>query len=135
MKNFTRTRVFTSGILLRDGKVLILKRGSAAPTYPKIWDTLGGHVSERESAEDCMRREAKEECGLDVEIKKSGRVYEYVDSYGRSIVIPYLLESESDEVKLSSEHIEYKWIKPEEIKDLECVPDLKESCRLFGLLK
>jgi 8-oxo-dGTP diphosphatase len=130
-----RTRAFTSGILFKDGKILIMKRGSAAPTYPNVWDNLGGHLIERESAEECMIREAKEECGLDVRIKKTGKVYEYVDKYGRSVVIPYLLESDSNKVKLSFEHTEYKWVEPEELKNLECVPDIIEDCKVFGLLK
>ena len=128
------TRIFTSGILTYDGKILILKRGETAPRFPGIWDPPGGHLKdERETAEECMLREVKEECGLDVKIKESGEVYQLFDDYGRAIVIPFLLESDTDKVKLSFEHTEYKWIEPKEIKNYECCPDLINNIRIFGL--
>jgi 8-oxo-dGTP diphosphatase len=134
-EKFKKSRAFTSGILVFDGKILILKRGPTAPTYPNMWDTLGGHLVERETAEECIIREAKEECGLDVRIKKAGRVFEYIDEYGRGIAIPYLLESDSNKVKLSFEHTEFKWIEPKEIKNYNCVPDLIEDYKIFGLIE
>jgi len=128
-----KTRIFTSGILMRKGKILIVKRGPTAPRFPNMWDDIGGHPNENENAEDCMIREAKEECGLDVKIKKAGKVYEYYDDYGRAIAIPFLLESNSSKVKLSFEHVEYKWIEPKELKNYDCVPDLIEDVKIFIL--
>jgi 8-oxo-dGTP pyrophosphatase MutT (NUDIX family) len=81
-----------------------------------------------------MIREAKEECGLDVKIKKAGKVYEYYDDYGRVIAIPFLLESNSSKVKLSFEHSEYRWIEPKDLKNYDCVPDLVEDVKIFGLV-
>jgi len=129
-----KTRIFTSVILLHKGKILIVKRGPTAPRFPNMWDDIGGHPNENESAEDCMIREAKEECGLDVKIKKAGKVYEYYDDYGRVIAIPFLLESNSSKVKLSFEHSEYRWIEPKDLKNYDCVPDLVEDVKIFGLV-
>ena len=46
-------------------------------------------------------------------------------------VYTFLFELESsikkDEIEIDWEHIEYKWIKPEEIKTLNTVPKLKET--------
>jgi hypothetical protein len=33
-ENKMRTRVFAEGVLIHDGKILILKRGKDAPTHP-----------------------------------------------------------------------------------------------------
>ena len=131
-----KTRIFTSGILLRNKKILIIKRSSIAPRFPNMWDSIGGHLKDgNESAEDCMIREAKEEVGLDLKIKKAGKVYEFYDDYGRAIVIPFLLESDSDKVKLSFEHSEYKWIEPKDLKNYESAPDIFESAKNLGLIK
>ena len=129
-----KTRVFSSGVLLHDGKILIIKRGPTAPRNPNMWDGSGGHLNENESAEDCMLREAKEECGLDVTIKKTGPVYEFIDEYGRAISIPFLLESFSDRVRLSEEHVDYKWVEPRELGNYNCVRDLLENVKIFGLV-
>ena len=133
------TRVFTGGILIHNGKILILKRKSDDPMHPEFWDILGGFFKENESAEDCVTRETKEEIGLDVNIKKVGKVYEVMDDYGRAICIPFLLETKSKKqepkIKISEEHSEYKWIEPKHIKNYECAPDIFESAKILGVTK
>jgi 8-oxo-dGTP diphosphatase len=127
------TSVFTDGFLIKDGKVLIIKRNIDAPTYPGRWDVPGGKLQE-ESAEDCMIREAKEELGIDVKILKSGKVFEIFDEYGRQIGIPFILESDSKEIKLSFEHTEYKWINPKKLRNYRCAPDIIEAAKVLGLI-
>lgn len=129
-----KTRVGTTGLLLHDGKVLILKRGPTAPTFPNTWDSIGGLVSENESVEDCMLREAKEEIGSSVRIRESGKVLDYMDKYGRVIAIPFLLGSDSNKIRLSFEHTEYKWVKPKELKNYRCTPELPKLLKLFKLI-
>lgn len=126
------TRVFTSGLLLFKSHILILKRSPNSKFKPNVWDSVGGHIGEYETAENCILREAKEETGLDVEIIKSGKSYEINNRDGRWIVIPFLLESDSDKVVVKGdEHSEYKWISLNEVADYECVPDLIMNIKLF----
>lgn len=128
-----RTVVFTSGILFKDGKILILKRRDD-DTHAGKWDCVGGFFKEFESGEECMLREAKEELGIDVEIVKNGKVFEMLERDRRCIVLPYLLSADSPAIKLT-EYVEYKWVAPDELKKFNCVPDLIEASKLFGLLK
>ena len=104
-----KTRIFTSGILMRRGRMLILKRKPDDERNPDKWDCVGGHFLAEESAEECILREAKEETGLDVRIKGHGPVFEYLDKYGRAVGIPFLLKADSSRVALS-EHADYKWV-------------------------
>jgi 8-oxo-dGTP diphosphatase len=64
-----KTRVFTAGVLVHTGRVLVLKRKPDDDTYPGLWDCLGGHFENGESAEACMTREAREESGLRVDLE------------------------------------------------------------------
>ncbi len=127
-----KTRVFTAGVLVRGGKVLILKRKMDDDTYPGLWDCLGGHFEAGESAEACMRREALEESGLSVELVRPGRLIEYTDGYGRSIAVPFLLSSRSGRV-LVSEHSECRWETPRALGRFRKVPALDEALLIFGL--
>jgi len=129
-----RTCVFTSGILFKDGKILLLKRRDDEKIHPGKWDCLGGHFKEFESGEECMLREAKEEIGVEIKIIKSGKVFEIHEKDRRCIVLPYLLTADSKKIKLT-EHIEFKWVSPNELKNFNCVPDLVEASKLFGLIK
>ena len=51
-------------ILDADDRLLLIRR--AADPYAGAWDTPGGFVLPGESAEDCARREAREELGCEV---------------------------------------------------------------------
>jgi 8-oxo-dGTP diphosphatase len=128
-----KTRVFTSGILVHKGKVLILKRKQDDDEYPGLWDCLGGHFEEGESAEACMTREAKEESGLRVGLVRPGRLIEYSDRYGRSIAVPFLLRSRSDHVVLT-EHSESRWVSPAASARYRKVPAMTEALHIFGLV-
>jgi 8-oxo-dGTP diphosphatase len=127
-----KTRVFTSGILVHKGKVLILKRKQDDDEYPGLWDCLGGHFEEGESAEACMTREAKEESGLDVGLVRPGRLIEYSDVYGRAIAVPFLLRSRSDRIVLS-EHSESLWVSPAVLSRYRKVPAMTEALLIFGI--
>ena len=129
-----KTRVFTAGILEHDGRVLILRRKQDDDTYPGLWDCPGGHFEAGESAEECMVREAREECGLEVELVRTGRLIEYVDEYGRSVAVPFLLASSSDAVTVS-EHSEHRWVAPEELGRYRKVPAMEEALAIFGLAR
>jgi 8-oxo-dGTP diphosphatase len=128
-----RTRIFTTGILLRRGKLLILRRKEDDDAYPGVWDCVGGHFEEGESAEQCMTREAMEESGLRVKIVRSGPLLEYTDEYGRAIAVPFIIRSDSGRVSLT-EHSEYRWIDPADAPKYRVVPDLLKALDAFGFL-
>jgi 8-oxo-dGTP pyrophosphatase MutT (NUDIX family) len=127
-----KTRIFTSGLLVYEGRVLLLKRRPDDERNPNRWDCLGGHFLAEESGEDCMIREAKEESGLDVRIRKSGRVFEFRDSYGRAVGLPYLLGSDSNRVR-PTEHSRYVWVPPKAASRYDCVPEVAILLRRFRL--
>ena len=56
-----------TGALVRDGKVLLVKRAPNMRSYPGVWDLFGGHIEGEESPEDALCREAMEELGIEIE--------------------------------------------------------------------
>jgi len=130
-----KTRVFTTGVVLNRGRLLILKRKPDDDTYPGVWDCVGGHFEERESAEQCMLREAKEETGQTMKIVRVGPLIEYLDAYGRAVAVPFILRPDLKKAIVSSEHSEFKWIKLAEAKEYDIVPDLAKALSLFGLVR
>jgi len=68
--------VFDSG-----GRLLLQKRAQAKDTNPGLWDTsVGGHVRAGEEVRSALRREAREELGIDA----SGAEFLYDYLYGNS---------------------------------------------------
>jgi 8-oxo-dGTP diphosphatase len=128
-----KTRVFTTGVVLKRGRLLILKRKDDDDSYPGVWDCVGGHFEKGESAEDCMLREAREEAGQDMKIVKVGPLIEYLDAYGRAVAVPFVLRPDPRKEVVPTEHSEFRWVKLSELKDYDIVPDLAKALVLFGL--
>ena len=66
------------GVIARpDGTFLITKRVMTKAWAPGWWEVSGGGVQAGESSEEAVRREVKEETGLDVRNAEGGYVFTY----------------------------------------------------------
>ncbi len=102
---------------------------------PGKWQPVSGFIKEMESCENAVLREIKEETNLNTKIISSGKVFEVTDNYGRWIIVPYLCESENEKsLRLSDEHTEFVWIKPEEWNKYDCVAGMEQDLRAVGLI-
>lgn len=54
-------------LIERDGRVLATQRSSTM-SMPLKWEFPGGKIHRDESAEDCLKREVREELGIDVAV-------------------------------------------------------------------
>jgi 8-oxo-dGTP diphosphatase len=130
-----KTRVFTTGVVLKRGKLLILKRKDDDDTYPGVWDCVGGHFEKGESAEQCMLREAREEAGQAMKIVRLGPLIEFIDEYGRAVAVPFVLRPDPNKAILPSEHSEFRWVRLSEVRSYHIVPDLVRALSLFGFTR
>lgn len=121
----------------KDGKILALRRDPNDVRRPNCWDFPGGNYEEGESIDQCMKREIKEETSL---IAKSVRSIYVSDNNGIKmkkfmvIAICQVCTDWEGEVKLSSEHVEYRWVTPSEFMNLETGDDggfLKDSTNAY----
>lgn len=110
-------------IIIKDGKILAMKRSEKKLAGPNLWETLSGRVEHNEDPFDAVQREILEECSLEVEVERRP-----IDTYmskrlGESmLLIVYKAKYLSEEVVLSPEHSEYRWLT---IKEFEEVTPLK----------
>ena len=93
--------------------------------YPSgHWDFVKGNIEEGEEEEETVRRELFEETGINnMNIKKGFNQkveYNYYKKNNKvhKIVSYYLAETEQKEVKLSFEHLDYKWVNYDDLMKL-----------------
>ena len=103
----TATRV--AGVMIRDGRVLLVHRSPSKRFYPDVWDLFGGHVEAGESPEEALRREAREELGIEVRVARwLGQIHDPVEP---AAVDVYAVSSwEGEPVNAApEEHTQVRW--------------------------
>lgn len=100
---------------------LILKR-SPKQYYPNLWQMVSGKIKENETAYQTALREIKEETGLDpinFWVAPTINSFYSPDKDYICLLPVFAVEVNYDsKVIISEEHVEYKWLKPEDAKKL-----------------
>lgn len=101
-------------LLIKEDKCLLMEISK----YPGLWELPGGHVSKGETNTEALRRELKEELGFDDYINHGVVDYELwyhgPDNYPICGIVS-LIENDSDEIKISDEHKDMKWVTKNEL--------------------
>ena len=61
------TIAIAGALLVRAGRVLLVHRHPRREAYPDCWDLVGGHIEPGENPMEALRRECREELGVDIE--------------------------------------------------------------------
>ena len=111
--------VAVKAVLLRDGKVLVLRRskdemaGSYLNKHQK-WDFPGGGLHFYERAEDGLRREIREETALSVQIGPPLSMFDIIRHQVHLCIFTYVCYWKQGEVCLRREHDGFVWMTEEE---------------------
>ncbi|MDO8536393.1 MAG: 8-oxo-dGTP diphosphatase MutT [Candidatus Omnitrophota bacterium] len=110
-------RQVTAAVIEKDGKVLIAQRLKGR-TLGGRWEFPGGKIEPGETAEECLKRELKEEFDIESEIGKF-----IIASKFRYCLVPiellaYRVKHLSGEFKVI-EHEEIRWVLPSELKSYD----------------
>jgi 8-oxo-dGTP diphosphatase len=100
------------------GRILLLKRSENIAFLPGVWEDIGGRLKQFEEPEEALRREVREESGLEIEIIRPINIFHLFhgerNADNEMIIITYWCRSHSDHVVLSHEHSHYRWLAPRE---------------------
>ena len=129
-----KTYFVVTGIVKFKNKVLILKKSPNDYNYPNRWSFCSGYIKEFESAEDSVLREINEETGLKAKIVKKGELFQRTDKNKSWVIVPFLCRTESKDVKLDNENVEFRWINYNDIKKYKNVPGLEKDLKVLGLM-
>ena len=121
--------VTATGLILRDGRVLLGKRTSTV-RFAAMWDAFGGHLVPCEEPSAALVRELEEELGIHVSRPRFLQIYEDVDPTSKELFRHYLfLVTHWDGVPriANEEHSEIRWFAPNEVEALNLAGHLKEE--------
>lgn len=127
----------TAAVIVNNGKILIARRKHAYMGYH--WEFPGGKLEENETLEECLRREIKEELGIDIAVGNLISSRKHVINCQTAIML-YAYEAKhiSGELVLN-DHEAIAWVTPEELHKY-AFPDpdwqvVKEILKYFSKIR
>ena len=117
------------------GKILVVKR-EGTDFQKGIWELNYGRIDQHEELEQGLRREIQEETGLThITIKKLLRVWHFYrgqklpenELYG----FTFYCQTDDDQVRLSAEHSEFRWVTVEEGINLITEVGIRQDLEVF----
>ena len=104
--------------IIDNNKLLITKRCSDSIQKPDIWEIPGGRLRLGENPIQGVKREIKEETGIDIEVLYPINVRHFVRDDGQTItMLVFLCKAINKNVKLSKEHSAFEWIPLKKCKE------------------
>ena len=99
-----------SFIVNEKNKLLLIKRRDNDVHSPGAWEIPGGRLDLGENPFEVLKRETKEETGLDIEILNPLNIQYFTREDGQKItMLIFLCKPLSNSIRLSEEHTEYIW--------------------------
>ena len=119
------------------GQVLVLRESAkyVDGTNVGYYDVPGGRIKPGENHLDCLRREVREETGLEVEVGTPFATTEWCPTiHGEPwqiVGIFFRCTPKSMDVQLSTDHDDFKWINPAHAAQEGAIPNMVPTFERF----
>ena len=142
-QNVVTWRVIVVGVIqnLRD-EYLICRKPTSRGVFPGQWALPGGGIEPGEHMEDALRREIREEVGLEISnirplLFKDGQYAKlFPDGSSRLIYMIFLVftcRSSSENVAVGDEFETFAWVKRENLADYDLNPETRDTFIQMGV--
>lgn len=127
-----RVKKVVTAFIEHNKKILLLRRSGDVGSYRGRWAGISGYLEKGETPRERALLEIAEETGIpqeDVRLVSQGTPLTIHDEKLGTlwVVYPFLFQTSKPRVKLDWEHVEAKWVNPDELNHYQTVPNLLET--------
>lgn len=116
-----QSRLTTSGIWVRDGRVLIARR-SAGGEIGSLWEFPGGKNRTGETLQQTLNREFTEELGVSVDVGREIFVHHFTNRGILYELHVFLVGSDQQALVHPGINSQLRWVRPDELSGYDLVP-------------
>jgi|SRR3989338_499482 len=122
-------------------KVFLPRRAATKKFFPDVFELPGGHIDFGEDIVEGLKREVREEVGMEIHVGDPFAAFTYVNEIkgSHSIEVVYFAtftDSIENIALIPEDHSEYKWVSREELQSLTPISpkELENAEKGFALL-
>jgi nucleoside triphosphatase len=142
-ENAVNWRVIVVGVIQNAGdEYLICRKPANRGVFPGQWALPGGGIEPGERMEESLRREIREEVGLEIAdihplLFKDGQYPKLFPDGSRKLIymifLVFACRAGSNEVSLGEEFETYAWVKREHLVDFDLNPETRDTFIQLGV--
>ena len=135
-----KSRLIVVCLIEKDSKFLLGKKPKNTGPYPNLWHTPGGGVNlDEESIEDALRREMKEETGIEItDIREVGFDEDYeTNKHGELthyVFLDFKVNYLSGDINAGDDIKHLRWVKKEDLKNLNLNKPTKKLLKKLNII-
>ena len=128
--------VAARGVVMdEDGRVLLIRRAHDVYLDPGRWELPGGKMEHGELIGEALAREVREETGLEVRVGAPVHVCQFTVDPFWVTCLTFACERTGGEVTLSEEHLDFAWVSPEELAEVDLAGNTKDQLDAYAALQ
>ena len=129
----THPQIAVGAIVVHDDALLMVQR--ANDPGKGLWSVPGGRVEAGEFLADALRREVREETGLEVEVGELAGILEVPGDELHYVILDYhAVVTGSPEPKASGDAGDARWVPLDQVAHMECTPRFIETMTAWKVL-
>ncbi|MFH1598047.1 MAG: NUDIX domain-containing protein [Patescibacteria group bacterium] len=127
----TIQRIVVAGILIEQGKILLVHRVGSQSSYPGSWELPSGEKQANEDCFNCLVRKIRKEVGISAYVDRPVSVFDYQMERGdtriKTTQINFLTKrvDSRQHIRLSSVYRQYKYFDRDELDRCQINPAIK----------
>jgi ADP-ribose pyrophosphatase YjhB (NUDIX family) len=129
----TSITLAVGAIVIRDDHLLMVRR--AQEPARGLWSVPGGKVERSEYLSDALRREVREETGLEIDVGELAGFFEVIGDDDHYVIMDFLSSYSGSDVPRPGDDVDrVRWVPLDEIPSLDCTPRFVELLTAWGIL-